>query len=338
MPLSLLWKDSTIGSELGVMSTPALEDGRAYLANRAGTVYCIELSDGETIWHTDTKSKIYADIITIRDFVIVSCADRSVYALDKSDGTVVWNCLTSGPISNAPAEQDGLLYVGTQVSDRDTQDCDLCCIDSRDGSVRWTYSVPEPIVMSPALSGHYLVFGCDDYYIYCVNTLSRELIWRQQTPYFVRSSPVITKIESESAEKVFIGSWCDMWCMDLATGHLDWSFPTEGEIMNRPCVHRQGVIFGNEAGKVYSLDKRTGELQWTASTKNIVYATPVIIASHVLVASQDNYLYCFDIHRGECKWRQGFKPCVSRFSFADRYLLLASYGRDIYCFGITGQR
>lgn len=342
MQLSLLWKDSTIVPVGGWgRSTPAMEGERAYLASELGHVICVALSNGEVLWQFRASSVIDADLLLVNDYVIVTCNNGFVYALDKSDGTKIWMCLTSGPISHAPSEQDGLLYVGTRARNNRTQGGELCCIDSRDGSLLWTYHVNKPIVGSPAVSGDHLVFcgyshsrGGNE--IYCVSTVSRQLIWRQKTQSWLRSSPVITSIDNEPDEKVFVGVWIDMWCMDLATGRVDWSSHGHGEIGTKPCVCRLGVVFGNTVGKkVYSLDRRSGDLQWVASTDGLVHSPILVADSHVLATSDDNHLYCFEARLGECEWKREFTPYnITRMNVLDNYLLLTSRYKDVYCFKI----
>lgn len=327
MRLSLLWENNTVGSLEGISAKPAMEDGRAYLANSLGQVFCIALADGEIIWQFRASSVVYADVITVNDYVIVSCTNGFVYALDKKDGRVIWNCLTSGGISNAPAVQDGLIYAGTGGK--------ISCIDSRDGSERWTYAAEKRIIRGPAISRNHLVFSCGDVSgddIYCVDVKSRQVVWQRETFRCYTGSPVISKVDNEQNEKVFTGGFHEIQCTDLITGHVDWSHYSGDEICVNVCIWLFGIIFGtNFEGQVYSLDKRTGDLQWTASAEGSI-VSPQVIADSCVIVPCGSDLYCFDVRRGRLEWKREFQPVFSRCHSVDNYLLLASRYKDVYCY------
>lgn len=331
MQLSLLWKKNSIIPTGGILSTPAMELGRAYLASELGDVCCVELSSGEVIWRFRASSAVYADVIIVDDLVIVSSTNGFIYALNKSDGKKVWMSLTSGPITQAPSVQEGLLYVGTQSGD-------LCCIDSLNSEIIWTHCVSKSINYTPAVSGHRVVFCDRDNSPCCLDTNSMQIDWQQKTVESMFSdiaitSPVITKIDNEPETKVFIGTFYEMCCIDLSTGHLDWSFHASGEIARKPIVCRLGVIFGDTYGKkVYSLDRRSGDLQWVASTEGSACSPLFVTDSHILVDSDDDHLYCFEARLGECEWKQSFQYGVRRLNAIDNYLLLATRYKDVYCY------
>jgi outer membrane protein assembly factor BamB len=145
---------------------------------------------------------------------------------------------------------------------------------------------------------------------------------------------VITRIDDEPEEKVFIGAFCNMCCLDLASGQVDWSFHACGEITKMPSVCRLGVIFGDTYGKsVYSLDRQSGDLQWKMPTSGRVTSLFVVDESIVLVADDDNHLYCFEARLGRCEWKREFTPYnITRMNVLDHYLLLTSRYKDVYCF------
>lgn len=326
MLLSLLWTNNTIGSSEGIAAMPAMEDGRGYLANTLGQVFCIALADGEIIWQFRASSVVYADVITVNDYVIVSCTNGFVYALDKKDGRVIWNCFTSGGISDTPAVQDGLIYAGTGGK--------ISCIDSSDGSELWTYRAEKRILGRPAISLNHLVFGSGnriwDDSIYCLDVVSREVVWRQKPPNHLRTSPIITRIDNDGDRKVIVGMSMEMRCLDLATGQVDWSFQADGEIGNSPCVSRLGVMFDTSlSNTMYSLDTRTGNLQWSTSMEGAGFS---LYEDSVLIVYTNGYLYCLDGVQGTCNWKREISSGNSRMSIYDNFLLLFGRGKDVYCY------
>jgi len=63
---------------------------------------------------------------------------------------------------------------------------------------------------------------------------------------------------------VFYGSSADdkVYCLDGATGHVRWSFFTEGPVRLAPTVSGNKVYVGSDDGCVYCLAARDGKLLW----------------------------------------------------------------------------
>ncbi len=65
-------------------------------------------------------------------------------------------------------------------------------------------------------------------------------------------------------DALFYGSSADdtVYCLDGATGHVRWSFTTEGPVRLAPTVAGDSVYAGSDDGRVYCLDAASGALRW----------------------------------------------------------------------------
>ena len=168
--------------------------------------------------------------------------DGQMYALD-SNGELEWafsagtglSPINGGAVLNHTGDT---LYFGNS-------DGELHALNTANGSVRWSYSVPDTstdreILSAPAVGvDGSIFFGCGNRRIYALT----------------------------------------------ATGSLNWSFPTTGWINGSPVTDANGTVyFASQDGYLYAVDSIGFQL-WETFVGDVFYCTPAIDAQgNIIIA------------------------------------------------------
>lgn len=119
------------------------------------------------------------------------------------------------------------------------------------------------------------------------------------------------------------GEQC-LFAVDIASGQLQWTFPTGAPPRLAPTLWEGKALFGTDEGIVYCLDLKTGKEIWSfeaAPAKEMVMGQGRLIslwpvrsgvvvdggvayATAGLFSSEGVYLFALDAATGELKWRQ----------------------------------
>ncbi|OFX14565.1 MAG: hypothetical protein A2Z18_00570 [Armatimonadetes bacterium RBG_16_58_9] len=174
-----LWTATGDPAMGGVAATPCIWDGKVYVGTTNGYLYCLDIDDGSQVWEpqptydrTDPEepSKIVASAVVHNGVVYVGNEAAKIYAFEADTGDPV----DGSPIV-LPIEDHGITSLETK---------------NMTG------------VSSPAIATvgnvNYLLFGCDDGYLYRLRLSDRDLTGVDLT-YCVESSPTVM------GDEVFIG-------------------------------------------------------------------------------------------------------------------------------------
>ena len=100
--LSLLWKHTG-----GIISSPAVANGVAYVGSNSGKVHALNASTGALRWKYPTGDLVYSSPAVANGVVYLGLLN--VYALNIGTGALLWKYQTGG---SSPAVANGVVYVG----------------------------------------------------------------------------------------------------------------------------------------------------------------------------------------------------------------------------------
>ncbi|RLG19537.1 hypothetical protein DRN77_08680 [Methanosarcinales archaeon] len=283
----ILWRNPLGG--MGGRSTPAISGDRIFVGSCTGDLYCVNASDGKTIWHeaiennptwpwyrTGESPLVYEDKVFISGF-----SDGTLHAFDF-DGNELWNITTSGGIGSytSPAASDGRIFFAGG-------DPALYCANISDHSILWAFSTSDDITTTPAIEDS-MVFFAAEKKMYAVDMTGGE-VWN-------RSLKVTFSSPAVAYGNVYIGSdEKRLYCFNASNGDEVWNKSVNGTIRSSPAVADGTVYFGKNTGDgtVYALNATDGSVRWRYDTGNYVMASPSVSDGTLFIGSDTGYLYAF---------------------------------------------
>ncbi len=122
---------------------------------------------------------------------------------------------------------------------------------------------------SPAVVGNRLYIGSSHGSIfslggatYCIDTESREVIWRYASPIPIFSSPAVAGGRVYIGEGYHQDSNCALRCLDAKTGEPIWHFQTTSHVESTPFISQGKLYFTAGADGVYCIDALEGQEIW----------------------------------------------------------------------------
>lgn len=151
-------------------------------------------------------------------------------------------------------ENESVAYIGNQNGF-------LYAINTRDGSMKWSYRTDGGIASSPITIGGNILFGSNDTYFYSIDTETGRLRWRIKTGDRITGSAYVYN------QNVYFGSYDkEFYCVDIIDGVVTWKIPTPAIIKSSPVVYQNRIYFTGYDNVLYCLDPEDGGQYWT---KNI---------------------------------------------------------------------
>jgi outer membrane protein assembly factor BamB len=100
---------------------------------------------------------------------------------------------------------------------------------------------------SPAVNDKYIIIGCRDRSVHCVNKENGEGVWKFSTLDDVDSSPVIC------GDRVIVGSTDGrIYMLDVKDGSEKWSYELGSAIYSCPAITQGKIVIGADDGYVYT--------------------------------------------------------------------------------------
>ena len=122
---------------------------------------------------------------------------------------------------------------------------------------------------SPAVVGNRLYIGSSHGSIfslggatYCIDTESREVIWRHASPTPIFSSPAVAGGRVYIGEGYHQDSNCVLRCLDAKSGEPIWHFQTASHVESTPFISQGKLYFTAGADGVYCIDALEGQEIW----------------------------------------------------------------------------
>lgn len=280
-------------------SSPALspDESVVYVGTWGNRLLALAVESGAFLWQYETGSLVYASPAVAEDGrVFFGSSDGSLYALEPT-GSLSWTYEIGGDLDSSPAiDTAGNVYVGSSAGF-------LVSVDAT-GQERWTWEVPAEsgaaarstgIVSTPMLTsdGRVLV-GCQNYYVYCLDASSGEVLWKYETGGILESSVV------EGMGRSCLVSGRDGYLYSFSwDGELSWRSFLGANYYSSPCVDGMGRIYvgalsSETQGALLALNSEGGIL-WRYELSSFVDSSPLLAADGTLyVGNNDGRLYAFE--------------------------------------------
>ena len=234
-----VWRHN--GPFANIVSSPALESGRLYLAYTDGTIEALDAANGQTIWSVTNPSGAYSSPAVSGGRLYIAIHNQGLLALNADTGSQLWLAPMPGPQWSSPAVENGRVFVGSR------DDHKLYAFDAATGNTLWTATTSDWVQTSPAVANGVVYIGNNSGNVYAFNAATGSLVWqRAVAPGFAfGSSPTLAN------GVVYIAS-----ALDASATHFD------GKLYALNAATGQ-VLFSN----VVSLGQ--GEARWVQASPTV---------------------------------------------------------------------
>jgi outer membrane protein assembly factor BamB len=341
----IAWKYKAGGP---VNTAVTLKDGRLYFGANDGTVYCLDESDGKSIWRFRVQKseegarKHFSTPVLHNNLLFIGGADKQLYCLDASSGELLWRVEADDWIRSSPVVDDRNIHVAT-ISGR------LYRINHK-GKVQWDEKISDHAIYAD-LAGN--SDGClvttSNLMLYCIGDKGKKLweksilcsfvndegerIYTDQVSggTFYQSKP------TAAAGKLYFGTPSGfLYCVDADAGEEIWKFEMGAAISVGPAI-ANGKIYAGQQGSerfFYCLDAETGELVWKQTLPGgWVWGSATVDDGLVYVPTVSGYAVCLDGETGHIVWMYPTAKSVPAEPAIDGDLVyFGSWSRSLYAF------
>jgi outer membrane protein assembly factor BamB len=294
-----------------VESSPVVVGDVVYCGSNDGYLYALDAATGVKLWSFNAILSIRSSPAVADGVVYFGCDNYNFYAVDAATGLELWHAQTGGPITASPAIDKGIVVVGSvgQL---------FYSFNAKNGSVRIQFEALTPIYSSPAIKDGVAYFTDGRGLFIAMDIMARN--WWQENkireywytlnayglaPYppprsgFIWGVSLGQDIRSVSSPSLvgdyaYIGSAANLVSVDLINHNVQWTFPTNGDVVSSPAVAGGVVYVGSEDGHLYAIDRTTGALLWDYVTGGEITSSPAVANGLLYIGSMDGKLYCFE--------------------------------------------
>lgn len=338
--LELLWE---LPTHDGTSSTPAIANGKAYVAVLSGHVFCLDLRTGEEQWRYRTIENddpeefapgFNAPVTLSAAAVYVGDEDGMFHALDRRTGGLLWQFQSEGEIKGGATVLPG---DGGTTPERvmfGSHDGRLYCLNAESGEKLWEFDALGPINGSQAIDDQYtFVSGCDKPFLRVVNITSGEQHAEVPLEGLLIASPALVE------EVLYFGTPDgEVMGLDWRNQATQWTYkdPNRGqEIHSSPVVTDELVVIGSRDKRLHALDRASGEERWSFETRGPIDSSPVLVGDRIYFGSADRSVYAVNLQGEEVfKYDAGQRISGSP-AVGEGHLVIGCEGPDgkILCFG-----
>jgi outer membrane protein assembly factor BamB len=309
-----LWARN-IGNGLGrkyLQSQPAVAADRIFAADGYGHVEALDRFTGKRLWTTrvgpnpkggmsrlnffDRRDPSYVTggVGAAHGYVLIGTALGEVIALSATDGTEVWRVQVGSEVLAPPVGGARLIFV-------QTIDGRLLALERNDGSVRWVFDNPVPVLTlrgtaTPVFSGGIVYAGFANGMVAAVRAENGEPIWQHRVMLPEGRSELERMVDVDgtpvlSGGILYVASYQGrMKALRASDGSLLWEQEMSTYLDLAEGYGQVYVIDTTDI--VQAIDQSSADNVWRQEGLQLRRLTsPVAFSNYVLVGDGDGYVH-----------------------------------------------
>jgi len=217
----------------------------------------------KTTWQFNDNSDIGSGATIVKDLVIASNSNGSIYALNLKNGKKTWSFATKGKIYSTPVAEDNLVVVAST-------DNNIYCLNALTGILVWKFETQKPIVANATIKNKTVYIGSSEGHFRALDLYNGNLKWDfDGVKGFVVTTPLFYN------NKIYFGSWgTEFYALDAETGSLAWKWNNgSSNRMYSPAacypVATGGKVFIVAPDRYMTVfDSETGNVIWRKNDPN----------------------------------------------------------------------
>ncbi|HVM16336.1 MAG TPA: carboxypeptidase regulatory-like domain-containing protein [Gaiellaceae bacterium] len=325
-----------------MFASPAVANGRVYVAHTTGLLRALDLDDGSLLWSFASGANFRTTPAVADGRVYVAGGDSGVFhALDAATGAPIWSHSTGDRLTYAaPTVVDGTVYFGTGWGTANGGW--VYALDAATGALRWKSFVGAQVYFAPAVGGgRVFAASYDARRLVALDAATGEELWAH-----TRTTDSFAAMPSYDDGRVYVATnnfdtgAGSVLALDAETGRKLWEATGHGDAAgNTPVLFGDLVIAGSSANNwVVAYDRATGARRWVYSVGAAV-SNSQLAADGVLVggSQQDRRVWALDAYSGRLLWEDAMTDNVlSAPAFADGRLVVADRSGTVRAYEAPG--
>jgi outer membrane protein assembly factor BamB len=249
---------------------------------------------------------------------IFQLADDAVLtAVDRRSGHTLWTVPLGRLSAAAPAVTSNTVYATVLATGNHASPGRILALNSTNGKLRWSRSLPSPSESSPLVDHGLVIFGSQNGTVYALNVSTGSVAWTYHAAGAVKASP------SLSGGVLYFGDYSGhVQAISERNGRRLWRSSSEGTLLGSGTFYSTAAVvygrvyLGNTDGRVYAYDAGTGHLDWAVQTGAYVYASPAVtnapgLGPTIYVGSYDGIFYAINARSGHISWKYNVHGRIS---------------------------
>jgi outer membrane protein assembly factor BamB len=240
----LRWRKSIGASE----TSPLIVQGRVYVGDAEGNVYCLRAADGTTVWTFHAGGAVKGALAYDRGHLFFGAYDGRLYSLRASDGKLLWRTASArdlfgnhGNFYSTPAVAYSRVYIGST-------DGHVYSFGERSGKLRWSRGTGGYVYGSPAVWHGRVFVGSYDHYFYALDAATGAVLWRFHANGEISGSATVV-----DGLVYFATLKRRTYALDARSGKQVWTYP-DGSFT--PVVTDGKMLYLVGLSKVYAFSPR----------------------------------------------------------------------------------
>ena len=308
----------TFNSDGPIFSTPAVAEGRIYLATNDRRIVALDTETGGLLWEYRVTGPVNSSPAIAENLVYVGLRDGDILALNKSSGELEWTYDAGAGIYSSAVVVDGALYIGSG-------DSNLYALDAATGKLRWKRETNSWVVSAPAVSQDIVAVGGLDGELYLVNANNGTLRFQFNTgggiggavtvvgdiAYAPSGRGDIYAIELKKRDipyqKGLWKAWFTFWVWGIAPepplppGFV-WVYRSREGITKSLATDGERVFAAYLSGTLRAHDINNGRPFWEFPMGAPLRSAPIVSGNTIIQAATDGKVYGVDRATGEQLW------------------------------------
>ena len=301
--INILWrKNLRGGAEQGyAILKPAYGVDGMYAANRGGSVFKLDLADGDTIWRRKLGAEIFSGVGVGDSLVAVALDNGTVVALDAQSGETLWESPLNRQISAVPAIGQGRVIARTAGGS-------VIALNAETGEVVWFLerAMPDLTIHGdspPVISGDAVFVGLANGKLLANNVVNGREYWETEISYARGRNELERLTDSDTAPLVAAATvYSATYQGNVAALRLqDASVMWKAAVSSRLPMSLGGgrLLVTTDFGEVVAIDAETGEILWTQENfRGHGMSRPLVVGERVVVGDARGNLYSLDLADG----------------------------------------
>lgn len=292
---------------------PAVLDGVIYTVDVKGRVSAMDALTGKPIWTTKLQTAIGGGIGVGGGRAFVGTLAGEVIALDLAGGAEVWRAAASSEVVTIP-QSNGDVVIAPAIDGR------VFAFDHSDGSVRWSYNHPAPILSlrstaPPLVTESNAFVAFDNGQLLNFNPANGQLRWNARVGQ-PQGKTELERLVDVDAAPVASGPYIyaagfntRLVAVSRGSGRISWSQPVS--TAQNIAVQDEKVVVSDADSHIRAFDALTGALLWeNEKLHRRAVSAPGIIGSVVVVVDFEGYMHALSLEDGSFVARR--KPLNDR--------------------------